>query len=194
MGDGQSKGRRPEQIDLPVLWVLVRGTQVLLAAFFAKAVYLSFNTDSFALDLFSAVSMLLVIWAFFRRVVTGTGDSSGIHYRRYFRLKTATWADIEEIQWVGYRLRVLIRGKRKRVLVFLLNPLKSVGAYWAHRLGAEVAPPEILERIRSLPIEAPPQMASAPPHSRWVLRVFLGVGVLFLLVFLYRLLSASFFH
>lgn len=193
MEDGQPKGRHPEQIDFPVLWVLVRSAQILLTVFYTKLTYLSFGTDSFGENVFSVVGMLLMIGMFFHRVATGTADSAGIHYRRYFRLKTAAWADVQGIQWVGYHLRVLLRGKgkRKRTIIFLLNPLKTTGAYWAHRLGAEVAPPEILERIRALPIETPPTIASAPPYSKWILRVFIGLVVLFVLVLLWRLLSAS---
>jgi len=192
MEDGPSKGRRPDQIDSPVLWLFVRGAQMLLTVFYARATYLSLGTDSFAFDLSSLVIMLMIIWVFFRRIATGTADSSGIHYRLYFRAKTVAWADVQGIQWVNFRLRVLIkgRGKRKRTVILLLNPLKSTGAYWAHRLGAEVARPEILERIHALPIETPPAIASAPLYSKWILRVFLGVVVLFVLVLLWRVLSA----
>jgi len=189
----QPSGRRPEQIDFPVLWFLTRGAQVLVAVIFAKMAYLELGTDSFSLDLFSFIGMFLIIWAFCRRVATGTADSSGIQYRLNLRLKTVAWTEVQEIQWVGFMLRVAIKraSKRNRVLVFLLNPLKSTGAYWAQRLGAEVPPPDILARIRALPIETPPNIASAPPNSRWLLRVFLVVAVLFVLVFLFRLLSAA---
>lgn len=193
MEDGKSRRRRPDQIDFTVLWVLVRGAQMLLTVLFIKATYLSLGTESYILNFISVIGMLLMIYLFLSRLVTGTADSLGIHYRRYFRVKTVSWADVQKIQWVSSRLRVLIKvgGKRRRVLVFLLNPLKSAGAYWAHRLGGEVAPPEILERIHALPIETPPTIASAPPYSRWLLRLFLGVGVLFALILLFRLLSAS---
>ena len=193
MQEGPLTKRRPEQIDLPVLWVLVRGAQILLAVIYTKFAYLSVGTDSFGESVFSVIGMLLIIWAFLRGVVTGTADGIGIHYRRYFRRRTVTWADVEEIQWVASRLKVRIkgRGKRRRVLLFLLNPLKTTGSYWAHRLGAEVAPPEILERIHALPIDTPPTIASAPPYSRWILRAFSGLVILLMLVMLYRLLFAA---
>ena len=193
MENGQPSGRRPEQIDSPVLWFLTRGAQVLVAVIFAKVAYVELGTDSFSLDLFSFIGMFLMIWVFCRRVATGTADSSGIYYRLNDRLKKVAWAEVQEIQWVGFKLRVVIKpaSKRNRVLVFLLNPLKSTGAYWAHRLGAEVPPPGILARIRALPIETPPNIASARPYSRWLLRVFLAVAVLFVLVFLFRFLSAA---
>jgi hypothetical protein len=189
----QPSGRRPEQIDFPVLWFLTRGAQVLVAVIFAKMAYVELGTNSFSLDLFSFIGMFLMIWAFCRRVATGTADSSGIHYRLNLRLKTVAWAEVQEIQWVGFKLRVVIKRatKRNRVLVFLLNPLKSTGAYWAHRLGVDVLPPEILERIRALPIESPPTMASAPLYPKWLIRIFLGVMALFVLVFLWRLLSVA---
>jgi hypothetical protein len=193
MKDGESKVRGADRIDFPALWVLVRIVQILLLVIYAKFTYLSLGTDSFVSGLISSICFLLIIGAFVHGVATGTVDSSGIHYRRYFRMKTVEWSDVQGIEWVTFRLKILItsKGKRKRKLVFLLNPLKSIGAYWAHRLGAEVAPPEILERIHALPIETPPNMGSAPPYSRWILRVFVGFGVLFVLVFLWRILSAT---
>jgi len=192
MEDGQPKVRHPDQIDFPVLWFAVRGVQMLITVFYAKVTYLALGTDSFAVDLFSVVIMLIVIWAFFRGIATGKVDSSGIHYRLYFRLKTIAWADIQEIQWVNFRLKALIkgRGKRKRKIIFLLNPLKTTGAYWAHRLGAEVAPPEILERIHALPIETPPAISSAPLYPKWIVNTFVGLVVLMTLVMVWKLISA----
>ncbi len=192
MEAAQSKGRHPDKIDAPILWVLVRGAQILLTVIYAKLVYLSLGTESFVSGLISLIGLLLIIAVIVRGVATGRADSSGIHYRRYFRKTTVAWVDVQEIQWVGFYLRVLIRGsgKRKRKIIFLLNPLKSTGAYWANRLGTEVAPPEILERIHALPIETPPPISSSPPYSKWVLRGFSGLVVLFVFVFLWRLLSA----
>jgi hypothetical protein len=186
-------GRRPEQIDFPALWVLTRGAQVLVTVVFAKMIFLAWGTNFFSSTLYSFIGLFLMICLFLRGIATGTADSGGIHYRVYFRLKAVDWADVLEIHWIGLKLRAVIkRGrKRKRALVFLLNPLKSLPAYWAHRLGADVLPPEILERIRALPIAAPPTMASAPPYPKWVLRIFLGVMALFVLVFLWKLLSAA---
>jgi hypothetical protein len=188
MEDGNSKTGRADQIDFPILWVLVRAVQILITVLYAKITYLSFGTGSFYWELFSSILFLLIIGAFAHGIATGTVDSSGIHYRRYFRLKTIARADVLEIQWVGFQLRV--RGNRKRKIKFLMNPLKSTGAYWANRLGKEVAPPEILERIHALQIETPPIIASAPPYSKWIVRGFSGVVVLFVVIFLWRLLSA----
>jgi hypothetical protein len=184
--DGQSKGRSADQIDFPILWVVVRGTQILLTVIYAKLTYLSFNTDSFGLNLFSLVGMLLIVGLLLKGIATGAADSQGIHYRCYFRKKIVYWADVLEIQWVRSRLKVFIkgRGKRRKKIAFLLNPLKAEGAFWAHRLGREVSPPEILERIQALPIETPPTIASAPPYARWYLRFFLGFGILFVLIVL----------
>jgi hypothetical protein len=189
----QPSGRRPEQIDFPALWFVTRGAQVLLAVVIAKAIYLVSGTDFFWENLYSFIGIFLMICFFLRGIATGTADSTGIHYRLYFRDKTVDWANVLEIQWIGFKLRAVIkRGrKRKRLLVFLLNPLKVVPAYWAHRLGADVLPPEILERIRALPIESPPTMASAPPYPKWMFRVLFGVMALFLLIFLWRLISAA---
>ena len=193
MENDQPSGRRPEQIDFPVLWVLTRGAQLLLGVISAKAIYLGLGTAYFSENLYSAIGAFLMICLVLGRVATGTVDSSGIHYRLYFRFKTVDWADVLEIQWIGFKLRVVIKSgrKRKRVLVFLLNPLKVVPVYWAHRLGADVLPPEILDRIRALPIESPPTMASGSPYPKWTLRIHLGVIALFVLVFLWRLLSAA---
>jgi hypothetical protein len=193
MENGHSGGKRPDQIDLPVLWALARGMQALVTVIFAKFAYISYGTGSFTEDLSSVIGMLLLIYLFLHRLVTGTADSSGVHYRRYFRLKTVPWGDVQEIQWVGFKLRIFIKGggKRRKRLVFLLNPLKDVGAYWAHRLGTEVASPEILQRINALPIETPPKIGSAPPYSKWILWSLLAFVVLFVLVVLWRLLTAS---
>jgi hypothetical protein len=189
----QPSGRRPEQIDFPTLWFFARGAQVLVVVVFAKMIFLASGTDLFSSTLYSFIGLFLMICLFLRGIATGTADSDGIRYRVYFRFKTVDWADVLEIQWAGFRLRTVIkRGrKRKRALVFLLNPLTSLPAYWAHRLGADVLPPEILERIRDLPIATRPAMASAPPYPKWILRIFLGVMALFVLVFLWRLLSAA---
>jgi hypothetical protein len=187
----QPSGRRPEQIDFPALWVLTRGAQLLLGVISAKAIYLGLGTAYFSENLYSMIGAFLMICLFLGRIATGTVDSRGIRYRVYFRFKTVDWADVLEIQWIGFKLRVVIKSgrKRKRVLVFLLNPSKVVPVYWAHRLGADVLPPEILERIRALPIESPPTMASAPPYPKWMLRIFFCVMVLFLLVILWKLLT-----
>jgi hypothetical protein len=191
--NNQSSGRRAQQIDFPSLWFLARGAQLLVAVVFAKMIFLALGTDFFSSTLYSFIGLFFMICLFLRGIATGTADSSGIHYRFYFRSKTVAWADVKEIRWVGFRLRVAIKraSKRKRALVFLLNPLKSIPAYWAHRLGADVLPPEILERIRALPIAAPPTMASAPPYPKWMLRIFLGFIALFVLVFLWKLLSPA---
>jgi hypothetical protein len=191
--NNQSSGRRAQQIDFPSLWFLARGAQVLVAVVFAKMIFLASGTDFFSSTLYSFIGLFLMICLFLRGIASGTADSSGIHYRVYFRIKTVEWAEVLEIQWVGFRLRTVIkRGrKRKRALVFLLNPLISLPAYWAHRLGADVLPPEILERIRDLPIATRPTMASAPPYPKWMLRIFLGVMALFVFVFLWKLLSAA---
>jgi hypothetical protein len=189
----QPSGRRPEQIDFPTLWVLTRGAQLLLAVVSAKAIYLGLGTQYFSENLYSFIGCFLMICLVLGRIATGTVDSRGIRHRLYFRFKTVDWADVLEIQWIGFKLRVVIKSgrKRKRVLVFLLNPLKVAPVYWAHRLGADVLPPEILDRIRALPIESPPTMASAPPYPKWMLRIFLGVIALFVLVFLWKLLSPA---
>lgn len=187
------KGKRPDQIDLPILWVLARGAQVLVTVVFAKFAYTSIGTDAFVENCLSVVGMLLLIYLFLHRLATGTADSFGIHYRRYFQVHSIVWTEVQEVQWVGPRLRVLIngRGKRRKKLVFLLNPLKATGPYWAHRLGAELAPPEILQRVNALPIETPPKMVSGPPYSKWILWTFLGFFILFVLVLAWRLVSAS---
>ena len=192
MENGQPSGRRPEQIDFPALWVLTRGVQLLLAVVSAKAIYLGLGTENFSENLYSMIGAFLIICLFLGRIATGTVDSRGIHYRVYFRFKTVDWANVLEIQWMGFKLRVVIKSgrKRKRMLVFLLNPLKVAPVYWAHRLGADVLPPEILERIRALPIESRPTMASASPYPKWVLRIHLGVIALFVLFFLWKLLLA----
>lgn len=185
---------RPEQVDLPILWVLARGAQALVTVIYVKFAYVSIGTEDFVETFISVVGMLLLIYFFLHRLVTGTADSVGIHYRRYFRMHSIAWAEIQEVQWVGPRLRVVIkgRGKRRKKLVFLLNPLKASGPYWAHRLGAEVAPPEILQRVNALPIETPPKLVSSPPYSKWILWTFLGFFILFVLVLVWRLFSASF--
>lgn len=184
---------RPDQIDQPILWVVARGAQALVTVIYVKFAYISIGTESFVENAVSVLGMLLLVYLFLHRVVTGTADSFGIHYRRYFRMHSIAWAEVQEVQWLGPRLRVLIkgRGKRRKKLVFLLNPLKATGPYWAHRLGAEVAPPEILQRVNAMPIETP-KIVSGPPYSKWILWTFLGFFILFVLVLVWRLVSASF--
>jgi hypothetical protein len=193
MEEVQPTGRRPDQIDCLPLWFVARGAQALLVVFYARVTYLAVGTPDFVLDLVSVVLMLVILGVFLRGIATGYADCSGIRYRLYFRLKTIAWAEIQEIQWMNFRLKVLIKrpGKRKRTVIFLLNPLKSSGAYWAHRLGAEVSPPEILQRIGALPLETPPAISSAPLYPKWILRAFAGLVILFVLVLLWKLLSAS---
>ncbi|HKN73932.1 MAG TPA: hypothetical protein VJW94_02045 [Candidatus Acidoferrum sp.] len=193
MENDQPNGRRPEQIDFQPLWVLTRGAQALIAVICAKVIYLVSGTNFFLANLYSIIGAFLVMCFFLGRVATGTVDSIGIHYRLYFRFKTVDWADVLEIQWIGFKLRAVIKSglKRKRVLVFLLNPLKVAPVYWAHRLGADVLPLEILERIRAQPIESRPTMASTSPYPKWVLLIHFGVIALFVLFFLWKLLTAS---
>jgi hypothetical protein len=193
MGDNKAAYRPAMQIDAPMLWAAVRGGEILYAVIFAKMAYLSRGTESFVEDVISTTGVLLILALYVHRVVTGRADSEGIHYRRYFRWRTLPWSGVQEIQWKGARLRVLIKGKRKpkAVLEFLLNPLKAIGPYWGQRLGAEVEPPEIFTRIRSLSIEPLPTMSTAPPHSKWVMRFFFSVTILFFAIMLMRLLSAT---
>lgn len=108
--------------------------------------YLTLGTDSFVEAVVTSAILFFVLGGFVHRIGTGWADGGGIHYRRYFRRKTLAWPDVEEIQWKGARIRVLVKSKRKSkpVVEFLLNPLKWVGVYWSHRLGADVDPPEIL--------------------------------------------------
>jgi hypothetical protein len=193
MEKDQAGGSRAQQIDSPSLWFLARGAQVLVAVVFAKIIFLASGTESFSSTLYSFIALFLMTCLFLRGIANGTADSSGIHYRFYFRFKDVAWADVQEIQWIGFRLKIAIHraNKRKRVLVFLLNPLKSIPDYWAHRLATEVLPPEILTRIQALPIATPPSMASAPPYSKWVLRIILSVMAFFVLVVLWRLFFAG---
>jgi hypothetical protein len=58
-------------------------------------------------------------------------------------------------------------------------------------LGAEVEPPAILKYIDALPIETPPPMSTAAPYSKWFMRLFLGVFILFFVIMLMRLISAA---
>ena len=109
MENDQPSGRRPEQIDFPVLWVLTRGAQLLLGVISAKAIYLGLGTAYFSENLYSAIGAFLMICLVLGRVATGTVDSSGIHYRLYFRFKTVDWADVLEIQWIGFKLRVVTK-------------------------------------------------------------------------------------
>jgi len=110
LSDRQSKGRSAEQIDFPILWVAVRGVQILLPVICAKFAYLSVDADSFSfrLNLLSLVGMVLVVGAILKGIATGTVDSSGIRYRCYFRRKTVSWSDVLEIQWVRSRLKVMV--------------------------------------------------------------------------------------
>src|SRR5216683_1541442 len=64
MEDGQSKGRSADQIDFPVLWVVVRGIQILLIVIYTKITYLSFGTGSFGADLTGSIGLLLIIGVF----------------------------------------------------------------------------------------------------------------------------------
>ena len=164
-----------------------------MTVIYAKFAYVSIGTEAFVENCVSVVGMLLLVYLFLHRLVTGTADSSGIHYRRYFRMHSIPWSKIHEVQWAGFKLRILIKGRSKRgkKLVFLLNPLKTLGPYWAHRLGTEGPPPEILQRFNALPIETPPKIGSAPPYSKWILWTFLGFFILFFLVLVWRLIFAS---
>jgi len=185
--------RSAGQIDAPALWVAVRGFEILYCVILLKMDYLSRGTVSFLEYTISTMGILLILILFVHRVVTGWADSVGIHYRRYFRWKTLPWSAVQEIQWKGPRLRVLVKGKKKpkAVLEFLLNPVKAIGPYWGQRLGADVEPPAILARIAALPVETPPPMSTAAPYSKWLMRLFFWVGILFLTIMLMRLLSAA---
>jgi hypothetical protein len=183
--------RVADQIDFPILWMLVRAAEILYIVVSAKMVYLTRGTQVFQENVASTGGLLIVVILFLHRVVTGRADSAGIHYRRYFRWKTLPWAEVQEVQWKNSRIRVLVKGRKKpkAILEFLLNPLKWTPAYWAHRSGTDVPVPPILERIHALPIETPP-LNSVPLYSRWPKRVFMGVAILFVLVFLMRLIFA----
>lgn len=154
--------------------------------------YLNRRTESALENVMSTACMLLILILYLHRVVTGWADGEGIHYRRYFRWKTLAWPDVQEIQWKGALLRVLVRGKKrpKAVLAFLLNPLNALGPYWAQRLGTDVEPPAIFKRINALPIESPPPMSTVPSHSRFRWLVF-WVSILLLAIMLMRMLSAA---
>ena len=192
MGNTQSHRKSVGQIDSPMLWVAVRGAEILYGVIFLKMAYLSRGTESFLEDAISMVGLLLILILYLHRVVTGWADSEGIHYRRYFRWKTLEWSDVQEIQWKGALLKVLVRGKKrpKAVLAFLLNPLKALGPYWAQRLGTDVEPPAIFKRINALPIEFPPPMSTVPSRSRFRWLVF-WVSILLLAIMLMRMLSAA---
>jgi hypothetical protein len=138
-----------DQIDLPKIWYGLWGIELFFLIISAKLIYLDLHSDSFLSDTISMAIVLTVFFLFFHRVVTGTADTDGIHFRRYFRFKLIPWADIRDVQWVSCQLRIRIKnkGRLSGTLIFVMNPFSSQGAYWAHRLGYEVAPPQILERI-----------------------------------------------
>jgi hypothetical protein len=188
----QSHHNSAGQIDSPILWVAVRGGEILYAAILAKMAYLNRGTESVLENVMSTACLLLVLILYLNRVVTGWADSEGIHYRRYFRWKTLAWPDVQDIQWKGALLRVLVRGKKrpKAVLAFLLNPLNALGPYWAQRLGTDVEPPAIFKRINALPIESPPPMSTVPSRSRFRWLLF-WVSILLLAIMLMRMLSAA---
>jgi hypothetical protein len=176
-----------------MLWAVVRGGEILYAVIFVKMAYLSRGTESFLEDVISMVCAYLILVLCVHRVVTGWADSEGIHYRRYFRWKTLAWSAVQEIQWKGARLRVLIRGKKKpkAVLEFLLNPLNALGPYWGQRLGTDVEPPAIFKRIDALPIESPPTMSTVPARSNTFRWLVFCVAILLLAIMLMRMLSAA---
>jgi hypothetical protein len=176
-----------------MLWIAVRAGQILFAVILAKMAYLARATDVFVEQVISSVGLLLFAWLFVPRLVTGFANLGGVHCRRYFRWKKLAWSDVQEIQWKGAKIRVFVRDKKKpkAVLEFLLNPLKWKAAYWKHRWGADVEPPETLRRLQAFPMDAPPPMSSAPPISRWILRFFVTIWALFALVMLWRLFSAT---
>ena len=97
--NGQSGGHRPDQVDLPILWALSRGAQALVTVIYAKFAYVSIGTEAFVENCVSVVGMLLLVYLFLHRLVTGTADSSGIHYCRYFRMHSIPWSKIQEVQW-----------------------------------------------------------------------------------------------
>src|SRR5262249_59333362 len=132
MDEAQSTRKPMVRIDAPGLWLVVRSGQILFAVMLAKPVYLARNTLEFFDSAISFGLMVLIIALFFHRVVTGFADSSGIRYRRYFRWNSLPWSEVQEIQWKGARLRLLLRGKKKpkAMLEFLLNPVEATGSYW----------------------------------------------------------------
>lgn len=73
--DERSGGSRPAQVDLPILWFLARGAQVLVTVIYAKFAYTSIGTEAFVENFASVVAMLLLIYLFLHRLVTGTADS-----------------------------------------------------------------------------------------------------------------------
>lgn len=69
---------------LPILWILARGVQVLVTVIYLKFAYISIGTESFVENAVSVVAMLLLIYFFLHRLVTGTTDSFGIHLSPLF--------------------------------------------------------------------------------------------------------------
>jgi len=181
-----------KNIDASLIWTGVRGLQILLVIFFAKEVYLSRNTPDFELDLSSAILTLLIITSFWHPICTGWADPIGIHYRRYFRVKTISWSNVKEIQWRGYHLLVVRKEGSFlfRKTLFFLNPLRVMGPYYAQRFGNGEVIPEPIERIIAIPKNEPVSIVTAPSLIKWRLRVFLAFALLFLLVVLLRLLLA----
>lgn len=175
-----------------MLWVAVRGAEILYAVIIVKMAYLDRGTTSLLENVLFTSPVLLVLILYLHRVATGWADTEGIHYRRYFRWKTLAWPDVQEIQWKGALLRVLIRGKKrpKAVLTFLLNPASAWGPYLAQRLGTDVEPPAIFRRINALPIESPPPMNTVPARSKWFRFVFV-ISILLFAIMLMRLISAA---
>jgi hypothetical protein len=196
MPNHAEKGTSADQIDMPMIWFGFRGVELFFCIVSAKLIYLNLHSNSFWSDTISLVILLLVFFLFFHRVVTGMADTNGIHFRRYFRFKSIQWGDIRDVQWISHQLRIRIKdkGKLNGTLIFIMNPFSSQAAYWAHRLGYEVAPPAILERINALLIDTPPAMTSGPPisgFSRWLLRLWVGVAILLATIMVMRLILAS---
>jgi hypothetical protein len=175
-------------------WTAIRAGQFLLVVFFAKAVYLSYNTSAFTEMLWSGILFVVLFLLLpFHGVSTGWADTSGLHYRRYFRLLTLPWADVKEIRWQGSRLRI-VRKNRDFLLnriVFLLKPFSALPGYYGQRLGGDAPLPEIIESLLAIPKEEEVPVVTAPPAAKWMLRAFAGFALFFLLIVLLKLVLAS---
>jgi hypothetical protein len=85
------------------------------------------------------------------------------------------WPGVRQAQWRGSRLILFLKkgnllGRR---LDFYLNPFTSAIAYSKHRASVETFLPPVLERIHALAGDDL-KISSAPPSSRWLLRLTFG--------------------
>lgn len=106
-------------------WLWIRVAQAVFSLWALLIIYEDLSIHARP-TLFNLLFLLLVAdsWVYFDSTVYGVGSEDGFHYRRYIKRRFLPWTEIQQANWKGVRLELLLRRRHllRNRLRFFQNP------------------------------------------------------------------------